>query len=59
MEDILKSGLFGMALLMMLMIATVQIKYNEVTKTGTLEKDKVSVKNKVELANKEGIDIPL
>ncbi len=48
-----------MALLMTLTIATVQIKYNEVTKTSTLKNDKVTVENKVDLANKEGIDTPL
>ncbi|RNC92521.1 MAG: hypothetical protein ED555_05415 [Allomuricauda sp.] len=59
MGDLLKSGLFGLAFLVMLTIASIQFEEGRTKKTDTLAKVEGSAQTKIELANKEGIHIPL
>ena len=59
MGDLLKSGLFGLAFLVMLTIASIQFKEGRTKKTDSLAKVEGSAQTNIELANKEGIHIPL
>ena len=59
MDDLVKSGLFGLALFAMLMIASFQITEQGAKMKGDLADNEVITEKKLELANKEEIDIPL
>lgn len=59
MGDLLKSGLFGLAFLVMLTIASIQFEEGRIKKTDSLAKVEGSAQTNIELANKEGIHIPL
>jgi len=59
MGDLLKSGLFGLAFLVMLTIASIQFEEGRTKKTDSLAKVEGSAQTNIELANKEGIHIPL